>query len=112
VAWTGREAQTVGTVERSSETAHREEDQAMLQIHPDQQLDIFELQHRRDIAAAERRRLIRAHATATASPIPVATWLRRVWGSLVGARAHGAAAGPVGRRSGEANPNLSAIGQE
>ena len=84
----------------------------MLQIHPDQQLEVFELQHQRDIAAAERRRLVRAHGTATASPIPVAAWLRRAWGSLVGARPRGAAADPIGRRSGEASPNLSAIGPE
>jgi hypothetical protein len=112
VVQTGREAQTAGTVERSSETAHRQEDQAMHPLHPDHQLDVFKVNHRLDIAAAERRRMVRAHATATASPTPVAAWLRRAWGGLVGARPRGAAAGLVGRRSDEANPNLGAIGPE
>lgn len=112
VVRTGREAQTAGTVERLSDTAHRQEDQVMLQIHPDQQLDVFRFNHRLDIAAAERRRLVRDHATATASPTLLVAWLRRVWGGLVGIRPRGAAAGPVGGRSGEASPNLSAIGPE
>jgi hypothetical protein len=62
----------------------------MRSFHPGLELDMFELQHRRDIAAAERHQLIRAHGTKTASPCSLATRLRRAWAGLVGARPRGA----------------------
>jgi hypothetical protein len=56
----------------------------MHRLHPDQEFALAAFRHRQDIVAAERRRMVRADATAMVASTRVMTRLRRAWAGLVG----------------------------
>jgi hypothetical protein len=73
-------------------------------LHPDQEFALAAFRHRQDIATSDRRRLVRADATATTAAPPLVTRLHRAWVGLARIRPRGTDRSTVGAAAHAAPP--------